>query len=104
MTDDVRFANGLKQFLMRMDVGTFRNTGVAGEIITKLILLRGFDRSLLKSRNIGNFGDQQDQQPSDPSYDPRIIEFDYHGKGFITPKFGFTALLKIKWNKYSYLV
>ncbi len=92
MTDDVRFANGLKQFLMRMNVGTFKNTGAAGELVTKMLILRGFDRSLLKRRNDANIPQATNQQDYPSLNDSRVVEFNYFGVKFVCPKLGFTTV------------
>jgi hypothetical protein len=79
MTDDCRFLAGLEEFLIRMNAGTFRNTGVAGEVVAKLLLLRGFDRSLLKRWEKG-----------DTSNDNHY-KFIYRSGKFVSPKHGLTT-------------
>ncbi len=79
MTDDVKFANGLSEFLLQMNAGTFKNTGDAGEVVAKLLLLRGFDRSLLKA-----------VVDVSPNFE-RHFKFNFNSKMFISPKFGFTT-------------
>ncbi len=81
MTDDVRFARGLGQFLLRMNSGTFKNTGVAGEIVAKLILLRGFDRSLLRKF--------EDEDANNAHY----FKFIFSHGSFVCPKYGLTTVL-----------
>jgi hypothetical protein len=71
LTNVVTFKKAIKEYVRRLQLGSFHDSGSAGELVGRIVLLRAMDLSILK-RQKNNFVESND-------FEAFRIETIFHG-------------------------